>query len=276
MTKIAEKFNSIGLEHFSPSQLTRPISVWMFEYVALSKEARRTIIVGENAAFGTSVHQGVQGMLCAGQDIDAVTEDALTSFDFHPANKNDEKRKAYRDLIKPAIENGVELLGAQFGNSEAERKIELHLPNVYLPIIGYVDIYNEKSFCEMKTKAPRQNPPKKDGTRTFGKASLPKEPTFDHILQSAVYHRATGATPHIAYISADDGIVFDPSNCDMLKPDGIGYAIEEIRKKAILRQNLINISTEPKVLAGLIEADFNHPFYWDHNFKQEAKDLWKV
>jgi len=276
MDIIEKKFKSIGLEHFSPSQLTRPISVWMFEYIALNKDLRRTIVVGENAAFGTSVHQGIQGIICSGQDIETVSEDALTSFDFHPANKSEEKRKAYRELIRPAIETGVSLLGNDFGGSEAEKKIELYLPGVHLPIIGYVDMHTDKTFCEMKTKAPRQNPPKKDGTRTFGKASLPKEPLFDHILQSAVYYKATGAAPHIAYISPNDGIVFDSSNCEMLKPSGINFAVEEIRKKAILRQNLINISTDPKVLAGLIEADFNHPFYWDHNFKQEAKDLWTV
>ena len=49
-----------------------------------------------------------------------------------------------------------------------------------------------------------------------------------------------------------------------------------MRRKALIRQNLLKISTDAKVLAGLVEPEFDHPFYWNHQFKEEAKELWKL
>jgi len=58
-----ENFLKIGLDHFSPSQLLRPTPNWLFEYVYLTKDQRRAITVGENAAYGTAVHNGIQDFL---------------------------------------------------------------------------------------------------------------------------------------------------------------------------------------------------------------------
>lgn len=271
---LLEKMKSVGVYHFSPSQLNRPLANWMFEYVYLAKEKRREIIVGENAAFGTAVHTVIQAVVCHGQDIDEAVEEATTGYDFHPANFSQDKRDKFRELIPAAASVGIELLSPLFAGAQEERKIELTLDGVLVPIMGYVDLFKEGSLAEIKTKAPRQGQVKKDGTRSWTKASLPKEPAWEHIMQAAVYWKATGATPNIAYVSSADGVIYNSDNCDKMSEDVLNFAIEEIRRKAITRQNLLAVSTDPKVLAGLMEPDFNHPFYWGHQFVNDAKELW--
>ena len=271
---LLEKMKSVGVYHFSPSQLNRPLANWMFEYVYLSKEKRREIVVGENAAFGTAVHTVIQAVVCHGQDIDEATEEAMTGYDFHPANFSDDKRDKFRELIPAASSVGIDLLSPSFAGAQEERKIELMLDGVLVPVMGYVDLFKDGLLAEIKTKAPRKGMIKKDGTRSWAKASLPKEPQWEHVMQAAVYWKATGATPNIAYVSAEDGVIFSPDNCDKMSQDALNFAIEEIRRKAITRQNLLAVSTDPKVLAGLMEPDFNHPFYWGHQFVNDAKELW--
>lgn len=274
MTDLLQKMKSVGVYHFSPSQLNRPLANWMFDYVYLSKDKRREIIVGENAAFGTAVHQVIQAAVCHGQDIDGAVEEALTGYDFHPANSSQDKRDKFRELIPDASSVGIDLLSPLFSGAQEERKIELMLDGVLVPVMGFVDLFKDGSLAEIKTKAPRQGMVKKDGTRSWTKASLPKEPAWEHILQAAVYWKATGATPNIAYVSSVEGVIYNSDNCEKMSEDVLNFAIEEIRRKAITRQNLLAVSTDPKILAGLMEPDFNHPFYWSHQFVNEAKELW--
>ena len=274
MTDLLEKMKSVGVYHFSPSQLNRPLANWMFDYVYLSKDKRREIIVGENAAFGTAVHQVIQAAVCHGQDIDGAVEEALTGYDLHPANSSQDKRDKFRELIPDASSVGIDLLSPLFSGAQEERKIELMLDGVLVPVMGFVDLFKDGSLAEIKTKAPRQGMVKKDGTRSWTKASLPKEPVWEHILQAAVYWKATGAAPNIAYVSSVEGVIYNPDNCEKMSEDVLNFAIEEIRRKAITRQNLLSVSTDPKTLAGLMEPDFNHPFYWSHQFVSEAKELW--
>jgi len=266
------------LTHYSPSQLLKPLAIWMFQYVYLNRQQRRAMRVGWNAAFGTAVHGGIQAMLTTGAGLDEAIDSALLSYDFHdaPDSEPDEKRDKFRELIPDAIENGVDLLAEQFGGSTEEQKVEVSLPGVDLPVLGFIDLCSSDSFCEVKTKAPRMGAVKKDGSRGWTKAAIPSKPQFEHVCQVAIYQLATGLKPHIAYVSATGGVLFSPDNCEELSPEYLAYCVEEMRGRAVRRQNLMQISTDPKVLAGVLDPDFQHPFYWDEDFIEEAKELWKV
>lgn len=272
---LVDKFHEVGIKWFSASSLNKPLPNFIFDYVYLSPEQRRTIIVGENAALGTSCHEAIQAIVCHGQDIDDAIQNALTTFDFHPANHSDEKRVKFREILPDMVRTGVDCVSKDFGGAQDEKRIELQLDGVVLPVIGYVDLIKDGKLGELKTKAPRQGAVKKDGTRSWSKGSLPKEPAFDHIIQASIYHAATGAEPNIVYVSAEDSIIYNPSNCEKLSDEYLSYALEQVRAKAIRRQNLFAVSNDPKVLASIIEPDFNS-FYWANEFMDEAKELWKV
>jgi len=266
------------LKHYSPSQLLRPTAVWMFQYLYLTKEQRRDIKVGWNAAWGTAVHGGLQSMLTLGTALDEAVESARLSYDFHdaPDTEPEEKREKYRELIPNAIENGVDLLAEKFGGAEEEQRVEVSLDGVELPVMGYIDLCASDSFCEVKTKAPRMGQVRKDGSRGWVKAALPAKPQFEHLCQVSIYQKATGLEPNLAYVSATGSVLFTPDNCEELQPEYMAFCLEEMRGRAIRRQNLLKVSNDPKVLAGLLDPDFQHPFYWDEEHKEEAKELWKI
>ena len=266
------------ISHHSPSQLGKPDANWLFEYIYLSKERRREIKVGYNAAVGTASHNAIQAVLTAGHDIDDAIQQALMSYDFHNAPEGEpvEKRDKFREILPDMVKNGIDLLAEQFGGAEDERKVEVSLKGVDAPVLGYIDLCSSDAFAEIKTKAPRQGAVKKDGTRGWVKASIPSRPDFNHVCQVAIYAHATGLTPHIAYVSATDAMLFSPDNCDQLQPEYLAYCLEERRRTAVRRERLLSISKDPKVLAGIIEPDFNHPFLWDDETKDEARALWQI
>lgn len=272
---LVEKFHQVGVKWFSASSLNKPQANFIFEKIYLSDEQRQKIIVGENAALGTAVHEAIQGILCHGQDFDEAVEAAKLTFDFHPANKSEEKRVKFREDIEAMVHSGVNCLSQDFSGAQEERRIELELDGVVLPIIGYVDLFKDGKLAEIKTKAARAGAVKKDGTRSWSKGSIPKEPAMQHIMQSAIYWKATGAEPNIVYVSAEDSIIYTPENCDKLSDEYLSYALDQIRSKAIRLQNLIAISNDPKVLASLLEPDFGS-FYWADEFMEEARELWKL
>ena len=272
---LQQRLENVGLTHFSASQLNKPVANWMFDYVYLSAEQRRKVVAGENAALGIAGHSAMQNVLCNGLSVDDAIEDALLEYDFGRTDVSTEKGVKFREILPDMVHSGVNLMADKFNGAEEEKRIEINLDGVLLPIIGYVDLYLEERFAEVKTKAPRQGAVRKDGTRGWTKGLLPKEPVWEHTLQAAIYYKATGAEPHIVYVSAEGGTIFSPENCEKLSDAYLSYALEEVRRKCILRQNLLAVSDDPKVLAGLLEPDFGS-FYWDDENLKEAKELWKI
>lgn len=273
--------NDKRISYFSPSQLLQPTALWMFKYLYLQDE-RREIIVGENAAVGKVVHEGIQLSL-NGKKLEEVYKEAQIHFDFEDANKDEAKRIKYRGIIPDMIKNGYDLLEKNgFVAATPEVEVNFNLKDVDLPILGYVDLLVEDSiFCEIKTKAPRKTRIKKDGSQGWSKQTLPKTPQHNHLLQSALYHKALKVTPSICYVNEAEAVLFTPFNCDELKADKLEGYVEEMRSKALIRQNLLKFSDQPKELARIIEPEFirdGRPnYYWDigKEYLEEARKLWQ-
>lgn len=278
--EISKEWKKAGFTHLSASQLNPSVGNWLFRYVYLSTEERRSIGVGERAAIGTSVHTAVQSIVCHGADIDEAIEAAQIAFDFHDADEDDVLRVKFREVIPQMIHQGVNIcVDNGFTGAIDEERIETWLNDVNVPIIGFVDLLVEGSmFAEMKTKAPRKTKLLKDGTQGWAKATLPKKPEFAHICQAAIYWHALRVTPSIIYIAEHDAVIFNAYNCEELQADGIAYALDEMRQRALIRQNLLRVSTDPKVLASITDPDWGHMYQW--KIKQEwlerAKNLWKI
>lgn len=278
--EIGEVWKQAGATHLSASQLLISPASWIFKYRYLTAEQRSALGVGERAAVGTAVHGGVQTIVCNGEDIDTATTAAELLFDFHDADEDAVLRERLHDAIPAMIRNGVDCcIENGFVGAIAEERIECWLDDVEVPIIGFVDLLVEGSmFCEMKTKAPRKTKLLKDGTQGWAKATLPKKPEFNHICQAAIYQHALGVSPSIMYIAEHDAVLFNAYNCEELKADGMAYALNETRQKALIRQNLLKVSTDPKVLASITDPDWSHNYQWKikDEYLQQARALWKI
>lgn len=239
--------------------------------------------VGENAALGTSAHNGIQGFACHNQTLRETIFQAQNDFDFHPADEDAVKRKHYRTLIPSLIVQGIRALRHHgFRECEDEVKIACWLDDVEVPVTGFVDIFDSKrkTFCEMKSRAPRKTRVLKSGEQGWAKAQLPKaEPDWPHTCQAAIYERATGFTPTILYVADHGTAFFTPDNCESLQPHNLDKAIDQLRQKALVRQNLLKVSGgDPKIMASLVDPDWNHQYQWniENDFLEMAKKLWKM
>mgnify|MGYP003124840316 FL=1 len=278
--EISDLWKTAGFSHLSASQLLRSPAKWIFDYLHLTKEQRQEVGVGERAAIGTSVHTAVQSIVCHGADIDKAIEAAQIAFDFHPADEDDVLRVKFREVIPAMVHQGVNICVENgFTGAIDEERIDCWLDDVNVPILGFVDLLVEGSmFAEMKTKAPRKTKLLKDGSQGWAKATLPKKPEFAHICQSAIYWHALRVTPSIIYIAEHDAVIFNAYNCEELQADGINHALNEMRQKALIRQNLLTVSTDPKVLASITDPDWGHMYQWKMKTEwlERAKELWKI
>ena len=109
-------------------------------------------------------------------------------------------------------------------------KLEGFFQSPLLPTVGRIDfdfgkqkqsddfsLFPQK-IVELKTKYSRLGKIKKDGTRSFLVSSSPAVPSFNHLVQCAVYaaHYNFKVPVHLLYATAKDFQIFDSTNCHHL------------------------------------------------------------
>jgi len=275
----AKRDGQVWLEHFSPSQIEKPLANWVFDYVYLGGR-RRDIKVGAPAPAGGAAHDAIQEVICDGVDVeDAVAGAESRLLDHVSRDELDEQKKErYIEDMGKMVANGVEAM-AHFGDIDAtkEQVLGYEHPRLDIPIIGYADFSTSDYIIELKTKWARAGAIRKDGTRGFSVPTAPKKPDAAHVRQVAFYYAASGKLPSIVYISANDYVIFNSENCEELSVPSLQRGMEQLLMGAIVRQNLLKISNDPEVLAWYVQPDWND-FRWNigDDFLAEAKQLWKL
>jgi hypothetical protein len=275
----AKRDGEIWLEHYSPSALETSVAYWVWNYCYLGHR-RRDVPVGAPAPAGGAAHDAIQAVVCDGMDIeDAVAVAQQRLIDHTPKNDLDaEKVARYIDEMGSMVANGVEAM-THFGDIDAtkEQVLGYEHPRLDLPIIGYADFCSSDCIIELKTKWSRAGQIRRDGSRGFSVPSLPKKPDSAHARQVAFYYAASGKMPSIVYINSKDYVIFNEDNCEELRVAALQARMEQLLANAFIRQNLLKISNDPKVLAGYCQPDWND-FRWDigDEFLKEAKELWKL
>jgi hypothetical protein len=280
LEEFREELAKAGLEHTSASALERPPCLRVFEYLYLGPR-RREMPVGVPAIAGTAAHDGIQGVVCDGTDIEDALAEASSHIRSHkPISDLDElKTNQYVEDVELVINNGVEALAPYAGmNMWPEERITLTRKELALPMIGFVDIGSDDVIIELKTKWSPLGPPKKDLTRSFRKVKLPTRPDEAHVRQVAVYWAATGKMPILIYITKEGSVTFTADNCADLQTKSLLRRFNQLLHNAIVWENLLSISTDPKVLAMYIQPaweDFRYRFMSDE-FLKEARELYSV
>ena len=148
---------------------------------------------------------------------------------------------------------------------------------IQIPIHGYADLKG-KMVIEDKWKFQRKGRVKKDGTRSWLTSKLPETPTSDHLLQTDFYHYATGLPIYICYINEETFKVFHADNYDLLKPESMMSRLPDFLQRCKVRQNLLSISNDAKVIKDYIQPDFEN-FKWknelDPDYVVNAINFWK-
>lgn len=276
----AKRDGEVFIDHFSPSQLEKPLANWAFEYVFLGHR-RRDIAVGAPAPAGGAAHDAIQEIICDGVDPEDAIAKAEQRMMEHVAKDELDgyKKERYIADMGSMVGNGVEAM-SHFGNIDATKEQVLGYDadhRLDIPIIGYADFCSSNRIIELKTKWARAGAKRKDGSRGFSVPMAPKKPDAAHVRQVAFYYAASGKLPSIVYISANDYVIFNQDNCEELTVPALQRAMEQLLMNAIVRQNLLKISNDPNVLVWYMQPDWTD-FRWNigDDFLSEAKELWKL
>jgi len=297
------------LDHFSPSQDTKPIDFWFWMYVVKNSEFRRKRKANPNMIGGTAAEGNTtQTFIHPATDQEVIIPPfSLGSYLFNGYTKEkaietaieycQEKKLLFTGDDLEHFEKIIDILPIVLLNSfkavdelklldeelQAQKLCSYKHPGIDVHTIGYVDIATPTRFIEYKTKWMSKGKRGKKDQLLYRKNNIPTEktgPDYNHILQVAHYWKATNLEPIILYVSGhkeNDYIIFTPDNCDKLKPESLENFIEHSRRTQMVRQNILQQSNNIKDLAKFIQPDFSS-FYWrDFNSEemQEVNKLWQ-
>jgi len=253
----------------------------------------------------------------------AIQEQIELFKEYNPVDDKDaEKKIKYLDEVPQIIMNanaGLTELGVA-SPVTCERQISINsnsLRNVgdgyftspLLDIVGRIDFDFGKSnvlgetptepfshlvgsafphkIIELKTKYSRLGKVKKDGSRSFLVSSCPATPSFNHLVQCAVYGANWNfqVPVYLLYATATGYQIFDSNNCIHLTQEGMKKNLQIMMRTFIRREKILSQfqeQTRSEIIEhaiGLMDGNFDHPYAWngmpDYLLK-EAKDLWKV
>ena len=144
-----------------------------------------------------------------------------------------------------------------------------------------------QKIVELKTKYSRLGKVKKDGTRSFLVSSSPATPSFNHVVQCAVYaaHYNFKVPVYLLYATEKDFKIFDSINCHHLTVEGMKKNLQIMFRTFMRREKILSQFhdyTREEIIENavqMIDPNFDHPFAWNGlppQLLQEAKELWKV
>jgi len=185
----------------------------------------------------------------------------------------------FSTIVEKMIANGHAAHQSIPGYDECKPEIECFkiFEGITIPVHGYADLKG-KMIIEDKCKFPRRGRPKKDGTRSWLTTKLPETLPETNQTQVDFYYYATGLPIYVCYINEDTFKVFHKDNCETLQPESMMSRLESFKQKCKVRQNLLKISDNPKVIKDYIQPDFSH-FFWkndlDPDYLEDAKKFWQ-
>ena len=318
----------LGVNHFSPTQFSIPDGNWIFKYLVLTQEQRRSLPSNSQMKAGVAVNNVLQNHLANtiwkfgpqrkltptinkknGNDKQELIHEELIEFRNHIANddKDQAKKEKYQDEIFAVCTHGfsaLEKLGVDTSypiTCEEQISITQDFSSLLLPVVGrtdftyggiadrngVIDAPKPAGIVEIKTQWSKVGKLKKNGERSFISLSAPSTPSYNHLIQCAMYAANWNYTVpvYLVYLNKNDYKIFDSNNCAALTVAGLQNnfqnminvfrrrekllsAFEHLEKEEIL-QNVID----------MVDPMFDHPYCWHgigDEFLDKAKELWKI
>ena len=174
-----------------------------------------------------------------------------------------------------------------FGNLGVLSQSEMSNKNISdAPSSHGVDLLPPK-IVELKTKYSRLGKVKKDGTRSFLVSSPPATPSFNHVVQCAVYaaHWNFKVPVYLLYATANGHEIFDSTNCKHLTVEGMIKNLQIMFRTFLRREKLLaqfqdfNRNEIIENVVDLVDPNFDHPYAWNglpDELLKQAKELWKL
>jgi len=142
-------------------------------------------------------------------------------------------------------------------------------------------------IIELKTKYSRLGKVKKDGSRSFTVCPPPATPSFNHVVQCAVYAAYYNFKVPVYLVYATDVgySIFDSINCKHLTVDGMKKNLQIMNYTFMRREKILSQYQHlerDEIIENaiqMIDPNFDHPWCWQglpEELLQQAKELWRV
>lgn len=244
-----------GIDHLSASHLNLFVAqpaMWAASYLL-----KRRTGVGPAAHRGTAIECGVEaGLFDPEMPVEAAQE--LASAKFHALTRlsADPRIEKEREVVAPSVAVALAEL-RQYGlpakaENGRQHKIEVALPGVPVPAIGYLDLLFPQHglLVDLKTTA-----------------RIPTEMSDAHCLQGGIYASAMhNHQVRFAYVSAKKIAVYvlDTPAAHISRAVRVAKAIE----------NFLSLSDDSELLTRCFSPDLSS-FYWgDASARALANEIW--
>lgn len=215
---------------------------------------KRRAPVGAAAHRGNAVEAGiVRGLMDHAETIEACQAHALAEFDHLSALSGDPRRAKERDGIPGMVLQGINRLRPRGVPSHTQRRVDVMLPGVPIPWIGYLDLHYEEHGSTVDIKTTHR---------------LPSEVSTAHARQVSLYTYETNHTPRVAYFTPVKSEIYTVSDC--------AQHIRDLVNIAQRLERFLAISDDPMVLAGIVCPNVDS-FYWsDPATRQLAREIYEL
>jgi len=255
-----------GIDHFSPTQASTPLDVWVYKYLHCNQEKRRKMKNSSKMRCG----------VLAGDSVAAIMSNRVKPLYFYDDYKNwDDKKdeaqwnndKNYIDETIKQIFDALFVLGVKKEKAIFEYYVSLDDPRLDVPIIGRTDIQTPNLLIELKTKwSIKAGKQKKDGTFSYYFPKLNKDfPDDVHLQQAAFYYLATKIPTVIIQATPNEYVIHEVEKHDYKK------AFNDLVTNLTKKQEIAKLDHPEK----LVQPDFSH-YTWNigDSFLKEAKELY--
>jgi hypothetical protein len=219
----------------------------------LQKLAKRQTSAGPAAHRGTAAEAGiVMGLLDPEAPIIACQQHALDEFDRLVAVDLDGKAAKERNAIMNIVEHGIKKLRVAGIPDEVQQRIEINLPGIAVPFIGYVDVGWTKHGIRLDIKTKLRT------------VTAIEEP---HNRQVSLYLYGTNMTGRVCYITPRDAEIFTLENP--------AQHVEQARQIAMRIQNFLSLSDDTEKLIASVVPNYGS-FYWDTQSRASGKEVFGI
>lgn len=236
-----------GIKRLSPSSLNcwaaNP-ALWAVRYLRGVKSDP-----SPSMWLGSAVEAGLITYLRTSDEDDA-NYSAVHNFEMEANGLADDSTEAARLFVWPMLSQAIEAASEwEYDALAFQSRVEIELPGVALPVVGFIDIKFPERIVELKTTK-----------------ACPSEVRPDHLRQVALYSYATGLPASVLYVTPKKHREI------FVTPDEAGAAVAEVTRVAQSLCNFLRLDASTEDLVRCLPVA-KGDFRWDDATIAEAEKV---
>lgn len=197
---------------------------------------------------GQSVEAGLDKLLW-GYDFDMAFAETKRRWDELAQGVVDDKAAKEYEQLEDFLKQAHAAIKGKPMPLTRQSKIEIDIPGIDIPLIGYTDYRWNDHGLDLKTTL-----------------RMPSEARPDHAEQMAVYQKATGIPFRLLYVS--------PKRWSICEVVGVDAALERVYQAAHALVHAIRKADDPNDFFRMFACDFSS-FYWSPPLIEAANQIYR-